>query len=173
MSIVGAPAKMARKQEILAKNKVRDALDKTETFFWSIDDNRIYRKVDVFVESRTPGPMGTFKRPLWIEFKFIKSLPARYDTPIKVAWQSEMQRQCALERAQIHGNCWVAIMCKDRSRYRGVILRDPEELDKGITKDKYITRMLSIDEIAAEIEEFINETFPENREADGGECASS
>lgn len=113
---------------------------------WKINDNFAGGVPDAFYRHR----QGV--RPLWIEYKFIKTLPKRPSTLI-VPNLSQQQLMWLQECVEANELAAVIIGCESLKHKRqvcGVVLTNPKEWVNGITAEQFAERSetLNYDAIA-------------------------
>ncbi|AZN32550.1 hypothetical protein [Pseudoalteromonas sp. Xi13] len=118
---------------------------------WKINDNFAGGVPDAFYRHRNG------KRPLWAEYKFIKTLPKRPTTFVKPNLSAQ-QLLWLNEAVEANELAVVIIGCeaiKHQRQVCGVVLTDPSEWVNGITAEEFANRAekLNYTAIAAFIEE--------------------
>jgi len=119
---------------------------------WKINDNFAGGVPDAFYRHKE----GV--RPLWVEYKFIKTLPKRQTTRI-VPNLSQQQLMWMQESVQANELAAVIIGCEDLKHKRqvcGVVLTDPDEWVNGITAEQFAERAKALNYEA--IAQFITNT---------------
>ncbi|MGR3808599.1 hypothetical protein SAMN05660772_01881 [Pasteurella testudinis DSM 23072] len=108
---------------------------------WKINDNYMGGIPDAYYRSVNGG------RELWVEYKYLKSLPKRANTKIVPAL-SALQLKMLNDTLQAKQQAVVIIGYESR----GIVLENPEEWVQGVAVDTFIERLMGYHQLAGYIE---------------------
>lgn len=109
--------------------KIRDKLS-PHMYAWKIADMMAGGVPDNFYRNTK----ARFGKPLWVEYKLIKKLPARGSTLVVPAL-SDLQKLWMRQAFEANEYAWVILGCeemRDSKGIKGVIFKHPEVWEKGI-----------------------------------------
>jgi hypothetical protein len=126
--------------------KVHSKIDPQCVKVWKIKDDFQGGVPDALYLPKT-NPLGLVIPPIFVEYKYLKTLPKREKTVIIPAL-SELQKEWLNTALICKAKVFVIVGCPAGRASKGVVFHTEQEWLEGITTAEFKSRLMSYDELA-------------------------